>query len=166
MADAIHYTCIDGTTISATSFKEFKGRCAVVPYTITPLGKILMFWGIDRPHGDITDWGGSPEQGESIEEAASRELSEESAGMLTISPNLLAKCKIRYSTNAVTFFVECPYDKLMGLITTFPGSHEMISIQSMSLNNTSRGLEDGRFYEVVQEILQPCMPYLYIMESK
>lgn len=162
MVDTVCYKTFDDKTVT---FPNFHGRCGVIPYAITNLGEILMAFGIDRLSGDITDWGGSHKPGEYIHDAAMRELTEESNGVLKIT-TLPKDYLVGYSDTAVTFFAEFSYKHLMNLPKIFIPSDEMISFKLMSLKTVDKSIKEQLFYKVVSEMLSPCMQYLHLIESK
>lgn len=94
-------------------------RAGVIPYTVTETGLMLFVLGQDNLSRDISDWGGSIESGETPEEAASRELSEESLGIIDIPIEELKRSySIHDPDNKNTiFFVYIPCH----LALAFPG---------------------------------------------
>jgi ADP-ribose pyrophosphatase YjhB (NUDIX family) len=99
-----------------TTYKN--ARAGVIPYTVTETGLMLFLLGQDNLSRDISDWGGSIETGETPEEAASRELKEESLGIIDIPIEELKRSyNIHDPDNQNTiFFVYIPCH----LALTFP----------------------------------------------
>lgn len=164
MAEPTRYSTLSGSSVE---LNNFSGRCGVVPYTITNTGRIAFAFGIDRKTGDITDWGGSKLFGESIHDAARRELKEESDGILDVQKSI-KDCLVGYQPNAITFFVNFPNETLIERLPKAfmesGGSDEMKSVHVMSLDCMCKCIEAGRFYTLVSDVLLTCIPYLQKME--
>jgi len=113
-------------------------RSGVVLWSKTREGTTISCFGIDSRSGDLSDWGGSVEKGETIYEAACRELKEESLGLININADVVAMSTCIKSTQdkAVIFFVEVPLVQLLMFPTVFKQRLHTLSYgKSTTFNN-------------------------------
>lgn len=136
--------------------KPKRTRCGITPYTITPQKNVLFCFGVDIVSGDISDWGGGKNKNETVEQAASRELFEESNGLLDISPDILRRSYVTRISGAVTYFVEMEYNVIITLPPKFDrilGSKEMSGVRLVFLRDLLYCINQGLFYQVVANLL-------------
>lgn len=94
-------------------------RCGVIPYIEYDNQKYFCL-GVDKQFGTLTDFGGQAQKGEFFCQTASRELFEETLGVINISSDDLYKySKAVYSANAIILFVQLKVDTLNKMIEEF-----------------------------------------------
>jgi len=156
--------------------KEYsrRSRAGVIPYTVTPTGILLFILGEDTASRDISDWGGSVEEGETIEEAAVRELNEETLGLIKMTVQELRRSYYVYDeTNDNTIYFPyldyrtvhyLPYDFHQKKKTV--GKTEMNRVKLYLLNNIILLLDyplqtDQKLYSRIRTTLKTALPYLH-----
>jgi len=151
-------------------------RSGVIPYSVTPYGKIIFCFGLDRS-GDISDWGGRIEDGETPILAAIRELKEESLGYFCLeevelerSINIIdttQSCSIYFVLVSYEEMINFPsqYQELKRKTMKITASIEMLSVKLLfyySIEDViAKKAGSIRFYERIEPSIRKSLPKLF-----
>ncbi len=151
-------------------------RAGVIPIAYVDPHTLLLCLGVYTESGDMSDFGGKVEIGESKVQAAARELCEESLGAIDLTPQYVRDNTIYAGSSGfcTVYFVTMPLPELVTFPAKFaqeyakisPVDSEMEAIKLMFMCDVERACEAQKVYYIVADIIREFIASMEISPSK